>query len=330
MPTERAGTTLLLAPDSFKGSFTAEQVADAMAAGCAPRSPIDRCPVADGGEGTARVLLDALGGELVSHPATGPGGEAVDGEFALLSGGEVAVVETASASGWKAADASPHDAWSASTEGTGELIVAAVRAGARTVLLAAGGSATSDGGAGALAAIARAGGLAGARVRVLTDVETSFEHAARDFGPQKGAFPDQVVALTRRLHEQAAQLPRDPRGVLGSGAAGGLAGGLWAALGAEIVPGASYVLDAIFFPRRLAEATAVLVGEGRLDQQSLRGKITGEVACRARAAAVPCYAIVGSRELADKPAREAGFADVFVATTLGAIRDVVSRLDVWA
>ena len=164
-------------------------------------------------------------------------------------------------------------------------------------MLGVGGSATTDGGAGAIRAIERAGGLGDVRLVVLCDVRTTFADAARVFGPQKGADPRQVRRLTARLNAQARRLPRDPRGEPMTGAAGGLSGGLWAAFGAELVPGAAFVLDAIGFDARMRAARAVITGEGRLDEQSLVGKVVSEVATRARQAGVPCNAVVGTREL---------------------------------
>jgi glycerate 2-kinase len=128
-------------------------------------------------------------------------------------------------------------------------------------------------------------------------VRTPFEDAARVFAPQKGADGDQVRRLTQRLHRLARAFKRDPRGIPMTGAAGGLSGGLWAAFGAELVPGASFVLDAIGFDERMRAARAVVTGEGRLDQQSLAGKAVSEVSTRARQAGVPSFAIVGQRAL---------------------------------
>ena len=306
--------TVLLAPDSFKGTFSAAEVAAAMARGCGD-APADVAPVADGGEGTAEVLLAARGGTFVEAAVTDPLGAPVRARFALLADGVSAVVETAAASGLPLVAAERRDAWAASSYGTGELIVAAIQAGVRRVVVAAGGSATTDGGAGAIDAV-RAAGVTPPSLEVLVDVDTPFERAAIEFGPQKGASAAEVEALTRRLHAVAASLPRDPRGVPGAGAAGGLAGGLWAAFGATLRPGAPYVLDAIGFGPRLRAAAAVITGEGALDAQSLRGKITGTVAAWAREADVPCHAIVGRCRL--EPAG-AGFASVTEATTLAEI-----------
>jgi glycerate kinase len=252
--------------------------------------------VADGGEGTLDVLADALGGQLVEADVHDPLGRPVRAELALLPGGG-AVVEMARASGLGLVDEGERDAEAASSAGTGELIAAAVAAGARQVVVGMGGSATTDGGAGAIAAIQAAGGLGAARLVALCDVTTPFERAAEVFAPQKGADTDAVARLARRLHRQAGKLPRDPRALPMTGCAGGLSGGLWAAFGARLVPGAAYVLDAVGFDARARAARAVVTGEGRLDSQSLQGKAVGEVATRCRQAGVPCHAVVGANAL---------------------------------
>jgi glycerate kinase len=189
------------------------------------------------------------------------------------------------------------DPLAASTFGAGQLVATALDAGARTVLVGVGGSATTDGGAGAIRALEQRGGLRGARLVVLCDVRTPFEDAARVFAPQKGADADDVHRLSRRLRDLARRLPTDPRGVPMSGAGGGLAGGLWSKFNAELVSGASFVLDAMAFDQRMRRARAVVTGEGRLDTQSLAGKAVSEIATRARQSGVPCHAVVGRREL---------------------------------
>src|SRR4051812_21085827 len=206
---------VLVAPDSFKGTFRAPEVAAAIGRGleAAGLAPPDLCPVADGGEGTLEVLLTALGGETAASAVTDPLGRPVEAGFALIEDGATAIVEMAAASGLGLVAPRERDAEAATSRGTGELIVAAVAAGAQVVLIAVGGSATTDGGAGAIAAIEEAGGLDGARLVVLCDVRTPFEQAAKVFGPQKGADPAAVARLTARLQAMAATLPRDPRGV---------------------------------------------------------------------------------------------------------------------
>ena len=318
-------TTVLVAPDSFKGTLSAAAVAEAIGRGLQDAGrPVDLCPVADGGEGTLEALLPAIEGELRTANVSDPLRRPIEAAFALGDG--VAVVEMAAASGLGLVDPGERDPVAATTYGTGELIMAAVQAGADVVHLGVGGSATTDGGAGALEAIRDAGGLGGARILVLTDVRTPFEHAARVFGPQKGADPDAVARLTRRLNSQARRFRRDPRGVPMTGAAGGLSGGLWAELGAELLPGAQFVLDAVDFDRRMRAARAVVTGEGKLDQQSLAGKLVSEISTRARQAGVPCHAIVGTRELDSFGVRMLDLQAVLEASTPRQISAAARRL----
>ncbi len=317
--------TVLVAPDSFKGSFSATQVAEAIGRGLeAGGRPIDLCPIADGGEGTLEALLTARGGKLHAVPVTDPLGRQIEARFAIE--GSDAFLEMASASGLHLVSSGQRDPLAASTAGTGALILAAVKAGARTIHLGVGGSATTDGGAGAIRAIERSGGLHGAKLVVLCDVRTSFQDAARVFGPQKGADEDDVRRLTARLHALARRLARDPRGIPMTGAAGGLAGGLWAAFGAELLPGAAFLLDAIGFDVRLRAARAVVTGEGRLDDQSLAGKLVSEVATRARQSGVPCHAVVGSNDLDSFGARILDLQTVSEAGTLEQLEATGRRL----
>jgi glycerate kinase len=290
---------VLVAPDAFKGTLRASEVAAAIGRGLERGGlvPPDLMPVADGGEGTMEALLPALGGETRGAQVSGPLGDPVQAGFALLGAGAGALVEVAQASGLDLVPEGRRDAEAASTYGTGELILAAVAEGAEVVFVAAGGSATTDGGAGALEAIAEGGGLRGARLVVLCDVRTAFEDAPARFGPQKGADAAAIGRLERRLERLAGTWERDPRGVPRTGAAGGLSGGLWAALGAELVPGARFVLDTLDAGPRMRAARAVIVGEGRLDSTTLEGKAAGELATDARQAGVPCHAIAGSAPL---------------------------------
>jgi glycerate 2-kinase len=290
---------VLVAPDSFKGTFSAPQVAGAIGRGleAAGLMPPDLCPVADGGEGTLDALLPQLGGELIGVAVQDPLGREIRAGFGLVEGGGTAIVEMAAASGLGLVAEGERDAWAASTYGTGQLIAAAAGAGAQVILVAVGGSATTDGGAGALEAIEDGGGLRGAQIVVLTDVRTPFEDAGKVFGPQKGADPDMVLRLTARLDELAATFPRDPRGVPMTGAAGGLSGGLWAAHSAVLEPGARWVLDALDFDERMRASRAVVTGEGKLDEQTLEGKLVGEIGTRTRQAGVPLHAIVGTDRL---------------------------------
>lgn len=333
MPRNGIPTTVLVAPDSFKGSFSAVEVAEAIGAGLRRAGrDAELLPVADGGEGTLASLAGPLGLELVTADVTDPLGRPVAAAFGL--GHRLALVEMASASGLALVAESDRDALAASSAGTGELIAAAVGAGADTVYVAAGGSATTDGGAGALAVLADAdvtfdaGGRSGPRLVVLCDVQTPFEHAARVFAPQKGADPEQVRELAARLDALAAGWLRDPRGLAMTGAAGGLAGGLWANLGAQLRPGAAFVLETLDFDRRMRAARAVVVGEGRLDRQTLAGKIAGEIATRARQAGVPCHAIVGQNAMDRFDQRILDLQAVFEARTLAELEAAGAELAV--
>ncbi|HEX6021098.1 MAG TPA: glycerate kinase [Solirubrobacter sp.] len=319
---------VLVAPDSFKGTFSAAQVAGAIGRGLerAGLLPPDLCPVADGGEGTLDVLLPQLGGELIGVEVQGPLGKPVRTGFGLVEDGGTAIVEMAMASGLGLVDEAERDAWAASTYGTGQLIAAAAQAGAEVILVAVGGSATTDGGAGALQAIEDAGGIGRAKIVVLCDVRTPFEDAPRVFGPQKGADPEMVKRLERRLDEFAQTLPKDPRGVPMTGCAGGLSGGLWAALGAKLEPGAPFVLEALDFDERMKTSRAVVTGEGRLDEQTLQGKLVGEIGTRARQAGVPLHAIVGQDAMDPFLKRIIDLQMVQEATTLEELEAAGERL----
>ncbi len=319
---------VLVAPDSFKGTFRAAEVAGAIGRGLerAGLLPPDLCPLADGGEGTMEALLLALGGETVAADVHDPLGRPLRAPFGLVEDGGTAVLEMAAASGLGLVSEEERDAWAASTYGTGELICAAADAGAQVILLGVGGSATTDGGAGALEAIAEHGGLGGAQLVVLTDVRTPFERAPAVFGPQKGADPPLVARLEQRLDELAASLPRDPRGVPMTGAAGGLSGGLWAAHGARLEPGAPWILDALDFDARMRAARAVVCGEGKLDEQTLEGKLVGEIGTRTRQAGVPLHAIVGTDALDAFGKRTIDLQVVLEATNLAELEAAGERL----
>ncbi|MGK2936274.1 MAG: glycerate kinase [Solirubrobacteraceae bacterium] len=312
---------VLVAPDAFKGTLTAAQVAGAIGRGLEQAGvPADLCPVADGGEGTLAVLLTALGGETAGTRAHDPLGRKIAAGFALIENGGTAIVEVAEASGLPRVAPEERDVMAATTHGTGELIAAAIDAGAAVVLVAAGGSATVDGGAGAIEAIEAAGGPRGARLVVLCDVRTPWEEAPARFGPQKGASPDQVRTLERRLRALGRELPKDPAGKPMTGAAGGLAGGLWATYGAALEPGAAFVLNTLETDTRMRAARAVVVGEGRLDRTSLQGKVTGELATRARQAGIPCHAVVGENALETFDARILDLQEIVQAGTMDGLQ----------
>jgi glycerate kinase len=311
---------ILVAPDSFKGTLAAAEVARAIADGLRQGGvEAEELPIGDGGEGTMDALVAATGGELRTAEVSDPLGRPVTARFALLPDGR-AVVETAEASGLALLDESELDPWEASTRGTGEVIVAAVEAGAKEVLLTVGGSATMDGGAGAIEALDSAG--VDPKLEVLCDVRTPFEEAPRVFGPQKGADGRMIGRLEKRLDKFAAAAPRDPRGVPMTGAAGALSGGLYAYRRAKLVPGAAYVLDTLGFDELMRASRAVVTGEGRLDEQTLAGKAVGEVATRCRQAGVWCHAVVGKNALDEFAIRLLDFASVSEAGSIEQLRHV--------
>jgi glycerate kinase len=278
-PTANPGTLgrmrVLAAPDKFRSSASAERIADAIAAAAAEAGwECDRVPISDGGDG----LLECFGGPNRESTVTGPGGRPLQASWRL--DGELAVIEMARASG-QAVAGPDHDPISATARGTGELIAAALAAGAQQVVVGAGGSATTDGGLGAVEVLSGYAPLDGSRgplVRVACDVTTAFLDAARVFAPQKGATPDQVSALSDRLRERAteyrAQFGVDVTTLTGAGAAGGLAGGL-AALGARIEHGFELVAERLHLAGLVRAADLVVTGEGRLDATSSAGKAVG-------------------------------------------------------
>ena len=294
-----SGAPVLCCPDKFRGSLTANEAAEALADGV-EREGRDavRLPLADGGEGTLDVLCPSSDARRPAR-VRGPLGETVDAEWGLR--GDTAVVEMARASGL-ALVAGDNDPLRATTFGTGELLRAALDAGLRRAIVAVGGSATVDGGLGALEALDF--DLRGADLVVACDVTTPFAEAARVFGPQKGADAAAVAKLERRL-ERLAERYRTERGVdvrdlPGAGAAGGLAGGL-AAYGARLVPGAALVADIVGLRDALRHASLVLTGEGHVDATSFAGKVVGHVLGEARARGVPVAIVAGDAQRATLP-----------------------------
>jgi glycerate 2-kinase len=292
---------VVAAPDKFKGTLSAAEVAAAIGHACWELG-IDctEVPMADGGDG----LLEVLGGANRTSTVTGPLGDVVSAPWRLSKG--TAVIEMARASGLTlVGGAAGNDALNATTTGTGELIDHALDAGARRIIVGLGGSATTDGGFGAIRAITAVARLKQVELLVACDVSTTFTDAAAVFGPQKGASPAQVAMLTRRL-ERMTQMFRDDFGVdvtsiAGGGAAGGLGGAL-AALGATLLPGFELVADELDLYDHLAGADLVITGEGCLDDTSSAGKVVGGIASIADELGVPILAIVGSDERRDRTA----------------------------
>lgn len=281
-------------PDKFKGTLSARAAAAAIAGGLTDAGfDAEELPLADGGDGTLDVLVAATSASLRSAPVTGPLGSAVDAEWARLPDGS-AFVEMARASGLALVPERERDPLRASTRGTGELIAAAARSGARRIMVGVGGSATTDGGLGAVTELGWSSPVH--EMVVACDVTTPFLDAAKVYGPQKGATAAQVALLTRRL-ERLAQEYLDRTGVdvttiPGAGAAGGLAGGL-AALGASLESGFDVVADTVGLGERIESADLVVTGEGRLDGPSFEGKVVGGVLDWARDTGTAAGVITG-------------------------------------
>jgi glycerate kinase len=285
---------VVIAPDKFKGSAGAPEVAQAVArAARAAGWTADVAPVSDGGDGFCAVL----GGRAHPLRVRDPLGREVEAAWHELEGGTVAAVEMARASGLVlVGGAEGNDAVRASTAGTGQLIAAAVKAGVREVLVGMGGSATTDGGWGAVESLEPHSRLSGIDLVVACDVTTRFLDAAAVFSPQKGASPAEVELLARRL-ERLAQIYQerfgvDVRPLRGGGSAGGLAGGL-AALGATLVGGFDLVAERIDLVERIEGADLVVTGEGLVDAMSFEGKAVGGVVALAGAAGVPVVVLAG-------------------------------------
>ena len=323
---------ILVAPDSFKGSLKSTEAARAMAAGArsaAPEAEVVELPVGDGGEGTLEALVAGTGGTFESHRVEGPLGDPVAARLGLLGDSETVFVEMAEASGLSRLPPERRDPLRASTFGTGQLLRAAVGTGRRRVLIGIGGSATNDGGAGALEALGvrlldasgaplPRGGAALARLAeidltgfrppdgvdlvVACDVTNPLlgpEGASAIYGPQKGASESDIRLLDAALAHYAAtaasKLGKDWQDAPGAGAAGGLGFALLAFLGARLERGVRLVLDALRFERHLANADLVLTGEGRIDRQTLTyGKTLTGIGAAAGGAGVPVIALAGS------------------------------------
>lgn len=286
---------VVAAADKFRGSATAAEVTAAIGHACWELGhECDEIPLADGGDGTLAVL----GGANRESTVTGPLGDPVRAGWRLSR--ETAVIEMATASGLDlVGGASGNDAIAATTTGTGELIDMALDAGARKIIVCLGGSATTDGGLGALRAITAPARLRAVKLLIACDVNTSFVDAARVFGPQKGASPAQVRLLTGRL-ERLTQMYLHDYGVdvtalAGAGAAGGLAGAL-AALGGTLIRGFDLIADEVGLDERIAAADLVITGEGRMDAQSFEGKVVGGVRELCQAIGRDVAAVVGSAD----------------------------------
>jgi len=331
---------IVVAPDSFKESLSADRVAEAIRAGLLrawealgpadDRLDVDMVPMADGGEGTVRIVLAAAGGRLCKVRVTGPLSEPVEAEFGLLSDGRTAVIEMASAAGLHLVPEDRRDPTRTTTYGVGELIRAALDAGATRIILGIGGSATTDGGVGCAQALGvrfieasgrplsrpLAGGdlpliaridvtgrderLRQVELLVACDVDnplTGPAGAAAVYSPQKGATPDQVEMLDGALRHLAELIRRDlgvdVEHVEGAGAAGGLGAGLMAFCGAQLRSGFECIAEAVGLAERMRGSSLCITAEGRIDAQSVRGKVISGVGRLARQMGVPCIALAG-------------------------------------
>jgi glycerate kinase len=325
---------ILLAPDTFKGTLDAASFCrigrDAIAAA---RSDIDCliCPLADGGEGTAAALVNSAGGEFRRQLVDDPLGRRVSASWGLLDGGRTAIIDLSASSGLGLVEPASLDPLVTSSRGTGELMVAALDAGCQTIILGLGGSATVDGGKGALSALGF--GFLDASGKALSPGGASLQHlssvdrravdprvaqvewllasdvdnpllgpsgAAQVYGPQKGAGPDEVQILEQAL-AQWVKVAGCPALALqpGAGAAGGAGFGLAAMLDARLVPGFDLVRKRVGLDQQMAGCDWVVTGEGQLDEQSLSGKVVGQVSRLAREHGVRCLVVAGQDRLED-------------------------------
>ncbi|MBL7011500.1 MAG: glycerate kinase [Kiritimatiellales bacterium] len=317
---------IVLAFDSFKGNLSAREACETVRDGIVSVRPDVEAvilPMADGGEGTAEAMMSALGGEWISQTVTGPLPHMrVEAGYAWLPESKTAVVEMAVASGLPLLKPEERNPMIATTYGTGELIKAAVAKGAEKILLTVGGSATVDGGVGAaealgwshsMAAIIPPEKLTFPEIDVLCDVTNPLcgpNGAAQVYGPQKGATPEQVELLDRRLAALAdavkEQLGKDIRDLPGAGAAGGLAFGAVAFMGGRLVPGIDTVMEVVGLADALSGADWVLTGEGKFDSQSVQGKVVDGVQRLAKAAGAKTGVIAGCVKLSETEWRAAG------------------------
>ena len=312
---------VLAAPDKFKGSISAHEAAAAIGHACWEIG-VDavEIPMADGGDG----MLEVLGGANRHTSVTGPLGDPVDAAWRLS--GDTAVIEMARASGLVVAGgAEANEPLDATTTGTGELIDHALDAGARRIIVGLGGSATTDGGFGAIRAISAIARLKQVELLVACDVSTGFTDAAAVFGPQKGATPAQVKLLRRRLDRLVQMFDEDfgfdVDSVAGGGAAGGLGGAL-AALGGRLVPGFELVADELGLfdhlePDHPERVDLIVTGEGRLDASSFAGKVVGGMTQLGNDAGIPVVAVVGDANRAVAREHRAVLETVVLAELFG-------------
>ncbi|AIN14674.1 MULTISPECIES: glycerate kinase [Yersinia pseudotuberculosis complex] len=323
---------IIIAPDSFKESLTAMQVAEAIEQGFSeifPQAEYIKLPMADGGEGTVESMVAATGGELVNVEVTGPLGAPVKAFYGWMGDGETAVIEMAAASGLHLVAPEQRNPLITTSYGTGELILAALNHGARKIILGIGGSATNDGGAGMMQALGvqlsdqqgKALTVGGAALVQLVDIDLSqlddrlaqtdilvacdvdnplcgAKGASAVFGPQKGATPERVQQLDAALQHYGEKIEqvtgKSVINVAGAGAAGGMGAALFGLLNARLQPGIEIVTEALKLAAAVQEADLVITGEGRIDSQTIYGKTPVGVARVAKRFDIPVIAIAGS------------------------------------
>ncbi|MBW2957799.1 glycerate kinase [Hafnia paralvei] len=322
---------IVIAPDSFKESLSAMQVAEAIEQGFSeifPQAEYIKLPMADGGEGTVESMVAATGGERVHVNVTGPLGQPVNGFFGWMGDGETAVIEMAAASGLHLVAPEQRNPLVTTSFGTGELILAALNHGARKIILGIGGSATNDGGAGMMQALGahfhdidgkelHVGGAALAQlasvdlsqldarlaqtdILVACDVDNPLcgaKGASAVFGPQKGATPERVKLLDAALQHYGEKIElatgKSVLNVAGAGAAGGMGAALFGLLNARLQPGIEIVTEALKLADAVQGADLVITGEGRIDSQTIHGKTPVGVARVAKRYDIPVIAIAG-------------------------------------
>jgi glycerate kinase len=357
---------IVIAPDSFKGSLTASQVADAIECGFKrifPEAYYQKVPMADGGEGTVQSLVDATGGQILTQSVTDPLGNKIKAKYGILGDGKTAVIEMAAASGLPLVPKEKRNPMHTTTCGTGELIKAALDRGCKKVIIGIGGSATNDGGAGMAQALraklldskGEQVSFGGSGLGSLTKIEvseldprirqtevivacdvdnplTGERGAARIYGPQKGATPEMVELLDKYLEGYAEiikrDLKKDVKDVPGSGAAGGLGAGLIAFLNAKLQRGVEIVIEASRLKEKLKAADLVITGEGEINHQTVFGKTPIGVAKLAKEYGISTIAIAGGISLGAEGVYEAGI-DAIISIAPGPIslEEAMSRAE---
>ncbi|WP_305403160.1 glycerate kinase [Photobacterium leiognathi] len=340
---------IIIAPDSYKESLTAMEVATAIENGfrqVIPNAEYIKLPMADGGEGTVQSLVDASNGTIIEHSVTSPLGEQVNGFFGLMGDGKTAIIEMAAASGLHLVSPDLRNPMLTTSFGTGELILAALDKGVEHIIVGIGGSATNDGGIGMAQAlgvrfldennkqISYGGGaldrlhhidisnidprLVSVRLEVACDVDNPLcgeKGASQVFGPQKGATPEMVTQLDNNLAHYAEiikrDLGKDVKDMAGAGAAGGMGAALLGLFNAQLRPGIEIVMDAVNLADALKDADLVITGEGRIDSQTIHGKTPIGVAHTAKRFNKPVIGIAGSLSYDCNVVHEHGIDAVF-------------------